>query len=104
MKKADTSRSSFGMIFVRTIADTFESCHSPSGLLNEDLMILNETVTELTMDLEFAPLSFMKFTMYTQMEESFKMQSVRSLMLYAISDRSLCLAPKKAKLKILSVY
>lgn len=43
-------------------------------LLTEDLLVLNETVTELELDIAFAPLSFLKFSLYAQMEESFSLQ------------------------------
>lgn len=43
-------------------------------LLRENLMPLNDTVKELKLDLAFEPLSLLKFSMYTQMDQSFSMQ------------------------------
>lgn len=53
-------------------------------LLNEDLREINESVTELDLELHFAPLSLLRFTLYTQMDESFSMQRVRLNILSAI--------------------
>jgi hypothetical protein len=43
-------------------------------VLRENLMPLNDTVKELKLDLSFEPLSLLKFSMYTQMDQSFSMQ------------------------------
>jgi len=43
-------------------------------LLKEQLSPLNDTVTELQLDLTYEPLSILKFSMYTQFEQSFSLQ------------------------------
>jgi len=43
-------------------------------LLNEELMIINDTVDVLMLDMLFDPISFWKWSMYAQMEESLKME------------------------------
>eukprot|EP01128_Nolandella_sp_AFSM9_P007143 TRINITY_DN382_c0_g1_i1.p1 TRINITY_DN382_c0_g1~~TRINITY_DN382_c0_g1_i1.p1 ORF type:complete len:619 (+),score=175.55 TRINITY_DN382_c0_g1_i1:25-1857(+) len=43
-------------------------------LLNEDLIVLNETVEDLSLEIHFAPMSFFKWSLFAQMDESFSMQ------------------------------
>ncbi|KAI8900570.1 cleft lip and palate transmembrane protein 1-domain-containing protein [Globomyces pollinis-pini] len=44
-------------------------------MLTENLMLINSTVQELNMTITFEPLSMWKFQLYTQFEESFRMQT-----------------------------
>lgn len=46
-------------------------------LLNEDLTIINDTVESLPLHLQFEPISLLRFSLYTQMEESFTVQKVK---------------------------
>ena len=44
-------------------------------LLRDKLLPLNETVTEVPLQLSVHPLAMWKFTIYLQMEQSFSMQA-----------------------------
>ena len=43
--------------------------------LKEDFMPINSTVKQLDLFLDFAPISLMKWQLYTQLEQSFQMQA-----------------------------
>uniref|UniRef100_A0A6B2L0R5 Uncharacterized protein n=1 Tax=Arcella intermedia TaxID=1963864 RepID=A0A6B2L0R5_9EUKA len=54
-------------------------------LLNEDLVILNSSVSSLSLDMVYDPISFFKWSIYVQMEDSFKNQPEYS---YAIKPNN----------------
>jgi hypothetical protein len=43
-------------------------------VMREHMFPINETVNELTLDMSYEPISMIKFSLYTQMEQSFSMQ------------------------------
>ena len=60
-------------------------------LLRDKLLPLNESVTEVPLQLSVHPLAMWKFTIYLQMEQSFSMQA-RTLLSRLIARRSLVTA------------
>ena len=48
-------------------------------LLNEDLMPINDTVETLTLDMVYEPIGLVKWNFLVQMDESFSMQRVRTI-------------------------